>query len=640
MNTTRTEAVHRTLCAHLHIAGEGNLPELHRQALSELITANGVATQKLLALALCGLVLRRDSEKKVTAAEITLPARADKKKRLAELASAPVARAPDTDRKIYEGNSYRIVEFFPETGMFTVRVLERYPAVIGGKPKELTDKLPANFLQAVFTSFLALPFSGMPDMVVKPALKQTAEQILSYVLLTAGETQDAEQPNAADRHPASALASWQGGLAELTRRTEPMQYVRTKDVERFAEDDPRGERVINVTPEWIAFARSPFPARLPLKITPDCCAVFRCRTEGRAKDPDRLYLALDMFDGAGEETPIGKLASCEKLFWWRRHIPEFRPLPFWEGYRLRPARKLLMVPLEYDWRNTKGNVRAGGGAPRQKGRFEDGLTAPRKICLVTLKEVRNTRRGRKNIARERRLAPGERLWRADFATSADVVVPPWSGRILGIHFSDDPVIAWALVDRVGAVLEEGTLAGNPILAAALDEKEKIERLQRRGKWVDRRFSEPIKTRTHVLARAIAELAVEKQAWLAIEEITWVKKRSGEAAANRRFSMWNYARLATLIGWLGLDIATRGAPHPAPLAATVSDYLGKYTCPACGACRKAKQDKETADTWREGNVLHCRKCGRKGPIPDGFVARLVALRGLEVALKREARQASK
>lgn len=621
---------YRTVFAHLHVVGAGRAPELNARALSALITANGEATQALLRLCLDGLALRQDDEGRLVSAELTLPCRKDKVASAAARAAEPTwDERPDRKGKIVrkkwygKGNSYALTRFTPESDTLTMRLFERYLGALDGKDKMYIHKLPANFFQAAFIQFLRLPFSGMPGIVVGPALKQTAEQVMSFVSLLQGGKQEAEFPSTAERNPERRRNDWESAVEALTKRTEPMEFVRARDHDprAYDADDPRGDRYINITPEWIAFAESPFPARLPLKITPDFCALFRRRTEGRAKIPERLYICLDMFRGARTDTELGYLVEAGEFLWWHDHADEFSLVTTGGKINLAGLHPLLMVPLEYD----------------RHDRFEQIIGAGRGIELITLKEHRNNRKGRRGHSRKRRLKTEDRLWRVDFSTTGKVNVPEWNERMLGLHFADEPVITWTLVERDGTISEEGRLSGNPILERGLAEKEKLEVLQQKGRWAERKFQPTLKTLTHELVRAIVLLAVEKRTGLAIEDIAWVDKRSGDSIANRRFSMWNFSRLPGLIEWLCVDIATREALPPVPMVVRVSDYLTRYTCPQCGFCRQAKQNEATAHTWRTGNTLHCRQCGFSGVVSQEDSSRLVARKGLEYALKKKGRE---
>lgn len=151
----------------------------------------------------------------------------------------------------------------------------------------------------------------------------------------------------------------------------------------------------------------------------------------------------------------------------------------------------------------------------------------------------------------------------------------------------------------------------------------------------KRFAKELRRRTDEVAKHIVQLAVEHDANLALEHIKWVEKRRGGPDLNRRHSMWNFSQLPDRIEWLGLERRINRRNDPVATV-RVSDYVLRYTCPVCGACRKPKQKPSQADTWRKGEVLMCRKCGREGPVPDSAQARLAASNGVVTVAKLRAR----
>lgn len=611
--------------AHLHVVGDDTLPNLHRKVLAELITLNGVATQKLLAICEAGLHFEINAEKKVTRVTLEIPLRKDKVHLIdAKVHACPTEETRQDPRgravcKKYsgEGNSYGITAFNSDTNRFTVRLFETYTGTIDGKPKTFTDKLSANFLQAVFSSFFELPFSGVPDMIRIPSLKQTAEQLLSHVLLKVDGEQDAGVPSIGERNPHQREIDWRQSLDAIAFRTEPFVYEEVP-----ANGKKKRVRFRNATPDWEDFLKKPFAARLPIKIPPQYFGVFWRTSEGtRGKRARRLYMAIDL--RGIQDSHLWRLLSEneDKLFWWRRHIKSFEPVPFAEKFKLTAKKHLIMIPLEYD----------------MEERFSGMLSDPlRKMCLLTLKETRNTRKGRKNRNGNQTLKAGKALWRADFATSKEVSLPKWNCRILGIHFEDSPVMSWALLNKEGELEERGTLEGNPILESGLVKQETLQAAQKKDKWVgDRGFQQKLRTLTAEIARKIVLLAAEKDAWIVLEDIQWVPKSSKDSKLNRRYSMWNFSALPSKIEWLGIDIVARGeAPHPAPLACKVNDYVIKFTCPECDAIRKAGQKPDKADTIRtKEGALECRKCGFKGVIPPKRSALLVAQKGFATMIKK-------
>lgn len=628
-------AINKTSEARLHTAGEGKLPALITETLVELETENGVLTQNYLLTAfLRGLHVQRDDERGCFLAELRLPTRPGKMKELKAKAASFVreGRRYNAETKKWEwpkGNTYHIVAASKEGGCtLTVRILERFSATVGGVEKKFTESTSANFLQAVLKAYADFPLlNAAPEILWKPVTKQACEQILSHVRLKTGIEQEAGAPSTAPRHPNEKCGQWLQAVSALAANTEGFSYER----EAKERDGKRG-RLKNISPDWIAFASSPYPGRLPVKIEPEHFALYRRHWAGDGRDPNRIYLALRVFAGVGEETPLGHLRTAgeQKLFWWHRYLAEFVPLPPWKEKPLQADFDTIMVPLDCD----------------DKGRFASGFEGGRKPCLLTLSERRvwNRHRQARSYSGHRhrsteRLAIPERVFLAHFSTSAQVdsVLPK---RILGIHFSDKPVLAWALVTAEGMFLRMGRIEGNAPLEAGLLAKARLEERQGKLRWVGGwEFRGVIRERTLVLARQIVALALKHGAGLAVEQIEWVNKSSGSSLENRRFSMWNYGTLSVRIEWLGQDIATRelqGAWRPfqgrtAPVIDRPFDYWSAFTCPSCGACRKAKQEREVADTFLTPvaggkKLLTCRKCGYEGVVSPEEKARIVALRG--------------
>ena len=326
------------------------------------------------------------------------------------------------------------------------------------------------------------------------------------------------------------------------------------------------------------------------------------------KEHRQLYAALPIFRNVSAGSRLAELACDPALGWWKKYVAEFHALGAWEGKTLNPRHDFLVLPLEH------GHDAVRDGYP---GWFEQGLSG------------RGGRAVNWSLVVQRQKRVGERaatpIWEIHFATSR-VVVPVLRPHVLGIHFVLEG-IWWVLTDKDGATLEKGILGDDKVLTQALQEKARLEELQGQLRWVgDRRSARSIQTRTYEVARSILALAREHDANLAIEKIDWVDKRRGGPEANRIYSMWNYADLAKLVEWLGLEDAQDVEDGDNGTVLTlrwVSDYVLRYTCPQCKACRKARQTKENADTWLEGEVLECRKCGFKGEVPNEFKAGLVA-----------------
>lgn len=619
----REEVVMRTFTARLHITGKGVLPRLYRELLQTTITAAGVAVQKILAALKTAIRVARDDDGRLTVVDVVFQCQprdvgrailnAAKPRRL-----APTDKGPKEQARPQYRNSYHLETFDQTTGLLCFRVAEVFHWL--GTRGEVKDKwlrglhmIDSKIFQQVINSWLKPELSAVPSTLRAGVCQQAAQQFLSHVgLLDEASQTTTAFPSLAERDPDRRLHQWQANLEVLARSATPFAYLQVRQLfpGRYTDDDPRGDRLVNVDPDWLSFMTSPFPGTLPLNFVSSDAVVLYERTwqiERRGKKPltqQRLYAALPII--VGEVEP--------KVRWWHKHLTEFQPLPVWSDARLTTARgqpkDLALIPLEYDPGKRSG----------EPSRFRRAFTgySNRRVNWALLTQNR-VRRGRER---------GQPQWLLHFATSRTVAVAT-RPKVLGVHFGVTPVMWWALVDSSGILLEEGCIPGNEILTAGLQAKMHLEEEQMQQRWVgDRRSNEELQRRTYEIAHRIVRLAAEHNANLALEEVVWVDKRLGSSAANRRFSMWNFSQLLAVLQWLGLERQVNGQADPVRTIRRVSDYVLRYTCPVCGACRKAKQTHETASTWRQGETLTCRVCGFTGPVPDDHQAQLVARLGAE------------
>lgn len=616
--------VMRTFWARLHVAGEGRLPDLNRLALSQAVSGVGRAVQSILALLQDFSAIKTD-DLGVCSADVFVPMRPEDAERIARNINKPLAPirseagAKESGRPRYR-NSYRLEEigFKNELRCLRFRIAARFfwQPRIQDQSKILCDldMLPAKFFQQVIASWLKPPIlQEIPKGLRNGVCQQAAQQFLSHIgLLNKPRIAKTAYPSTAERVPERRLDRWQTALKAVCADLNEFQYVKVRDLypNHYDADDPRGDRLVNVDPNWIDFMRSPFVRPLPLNfIDSDAVIVYERRWQeavrgGRApRALQRLYAALPVFAGVSPDSALGRVMQDTKLFWWRRHLEEFTALPAWAGARLRADAPCLVVPLEYD----------PDRGPDKPSRFRQAFAGldGRRVNWSVL------------VQRHERHQPNPE-WQIHFATSKEVVAAVRSN-VLGIHFQDDPIIAWTLVDGADRIIKEGQWQGNEILAQGLAEKLALEKNQRAMRWIGgQTFAADLKRRAFEVAHRIVDFAVRYDANLALEEITWVDKMGSDSTANKRFSMWNFSQLASLIEWLGLERPT----PPVMTLRHVNDYLLKYTCPKCGACRKGKETIEQAATWRSNGLFQCRKCGFTGVIPEADQARLVARLGAE------------
>lgn len=624
--SVRERTVRRTFTARLHIAGKGPLPELNRQCLTAAVTIASVAVQRVLSQLQAVMHIQQNDDNQLISVELVVPCCANDEARARRNVAKP-RRLPPTDKGPKEQarpqyrNSYHLEEVSMVTGSLRLRfrVAEafRWLGTTGRlKGKWLRDLhlIDAKILQQVINSWLKPDLTAVPATLRPGVCQQAAQQFLSHIgLLNEASQTVTSYPSLEERDPIRREREWKDALDRLIQSVTPFAYAKVRELYpgEYADDDPRGDRLVNIDPDWLAFIRSPFPGTLPLNfVTSDAVVIYERTWIGNT----RLYAALPLLQGVTEHSLLHRLGQKPKLRWWHCHLHEFQPLPAWSNASLTTARgqpkELLLIPLEYDPGKRSG----------RPSRFRSAFTGQgsRWVNWSLLTQSR-MRRG---------TGRGQTQWQLHFVTSRSVAPTP-RPYVLGIHFGLDPILWWALSDCAGQVLQEGHIAGNEIMSAGLQSKMRLEEAQGQQRWVgDRRYNEELQRRTYEIGHLIINQAAALHANLAVEEIAWVDKRSGPPEANRRFSLWNFSQLSTVVEWLGLERQVDGRADPVLTLRRVNDYILRYTCPQCGACRQAKQTAANATTWREGATLHCRPCGFSGPVSDDHQARLVARLGAE------------
>ncbi len=614
----------KTACAGIHITN----PSI-AACLREAVRATSAAVQRILLSLEQATRIEYAVDGKIASVDLIFICPQDAIDRARKHASRPRPKSPVPGPKgqatpQYK-NSYRLEEILQdaETGdwMMRFRVAESFAWQVGrgeDKGKILQDLAMAdakNCLQQIIYSWMRPIASDVPSLCLLGACQKAAEQFNSFIgLLWEGSQTNVRFPSTEERDPEKRRATWLTALAKVCRRNEPFTYQKAREIDpsKYGVGDRRGDRLVNVDPDWIEFVKSPEPWPLPLNFVKSADVVVYEHTwieqRGTRQVPrTALCAAIPLFKGVAPDSPLGKLATNKDLFKWHAHVDQYKPLANWDGTRLKPSFDLLMVPLQHD----------EGKHPLQS-RFAHliGGETGRVVNWSLLVQHKDKK--------------GRLEWGLRFSTSKVVATPSERTRVLGVHFCLDPIIWWAICDDTGEIVQEGKIEGNAVLNAALAEKLRLEGDQKKQRWVgDRKSSRDLERRTYEIARTIAGLASQHDAALALEELSYVQKCSSDLEANKRFSQWNYAQLPAYIAHKGLDLAPAVG-----VIAEVSDYLLRYTCPACGACRKAKQDGAKADTWRENGTLLCRKCGYTGPVPDDHQARLVAQIGMRRLQERK------
>ncbi|GEM_PF-5496775 len=542
----RREIVNSTVQGAWHIAGGGILPELHHAIASWLLTEIGETVSMLLTLFQNGFKYERREDGTLEFADVILPAKVGKLERLIELThdNTPcrrlefhntynimyVAWQPERPTEAYMGirlyDSYygtrnlggdwindidllEMIEFFgilkrePENGVirvdnWSIEALMAHNEKIRKRAKLQSIQHSANFLQAALTTYLDFNWKKIPEVVRGPALKQAAEQLLSHV----GKLKDGENesfPSIEERDPEGRVLEWQDAVRTIARNTTGFEYktARENDPRKFSNpEDKRGARLVNVDKDWARFSTSPFPRRMSLKLTPDNSIVYR--------RSNRLYIAIPVFKGLADNDKKRQKLSHRKIFWWHSHTSEFTPMPLWQEQlgkkaNLTPNFDTILLPLQYDrkWSKEKGQFVAGT--------FERTLCNSRswEICLSTLCE-RRARSGAQSFAGNT-LHRFPTYFRSDFAVGFDMPEAEIPKRIIGIHFSHEPVISWVMGDILDGeprVLDQGMIIGNEILDSGLEAQVRLEEEAGKLRWTGgREFKGVIAQRTNDLSNA-------------------------------------------------------------------------------------------------------------------------------------------
>lgn len=395
------------------------------------------------------------------------------------------------------------------------------------------------FLRALPAEMFAL----VPEPLRPGTTQEVGQQLCSHLMLAdSGAVALAAFPTTEQRNPQLRRAAWEAALNRVCRRVTPFPYEKARDVNpaKYRADDPRGDRTVNVDPDWHVVVGSQEPRRTPLLfVTGGSVRLYRRvwtrpgRRPGSPARTSRATFAAIPVGAAFLDTLESKLRFA--VNWWQQPdvLRTFTPL-LPEHRTLKATDKVLVVPLAYGRKRTEQRtLPALSHLPVQWARL---------------------------VHRAYRRGEEREKWFLQL-TIGYAAPRPFPPRVLGVHFDLDNAYYWALAEDRGEgqepiFLAEGQVVGNPILARGLGEKEGLEWDQARGRWVGGKVYAPaLRMDTHRVVDDILRLAREKgageiPAGLGVERIHWVPKGEGPPDANRRFSAWNYGQLPTFLKYKG------------------------------------------------------------------------------------------
>lgn len=412
----------------------------------------------------------------------------------------------------------------------------------GKKSWRVKHRDPRMELQQLFLNVLPPSFlEPVPAPLRAGVTQEVAQQLISHLLLQdSGEVAAAVFPTTEERDPVARRARWEDALERVCQSSKPFAYTRARDLDpgAYAADDPRGDRLVNVDPDWHIVTAPPAPRRTPLLFVLGASVRLYRRLWRPDTDPSILRT------GTVAAIPIGKdfFESLPQdmqtaVRWWKKPgvCETFSPLLPRQQKKESLAKvrtPLLVIPVSYGKKRTEQYV----------------------FSALTRLPIRWVRLVHRSFRRGPRQNREKWFLQLTIGYHAPTEVPT---RIIGIHFSRNDLYHWALIEDRGpgndpVLVDEGCRSGNPILAHGLAKKEGLEWDQQKGCWAGGKvYARTLRQDTslvvdHLLILAHACGVDGVPAGIGAERLRWVPKRSGTSAQNRMNSAWNYGQLVTIL----------------------------------------------------------------------------------------------
>lgn len=505
--------------------------------------------------------------------------------------------------------------------------------------KHTLNMIPATTgLQQVLQTYLQHPsVMALPRELRPGNCQEAAQQTMSYIgqLESTKVKNNVAFPTVEIRNPAVRRAMYERAIDDLVGDLRRLNRVRLRDKypTDYADDDPRGDREIVDDERWFAVTRSPDPHEIPLFFVNSKAVTLlqgRAHFDAGISKRNRHRGTMQANDAirASRSQSVQRKGYTGLNAWYAE-------LPLLDTDD-PVIQEILRKRDELHASNSCGKGRGLdlGLIPMpimHQDRWKQkkhGILVPLSGDRSRLERILN--RGDLEIAWSR-LVCKDCEWHLQLTlrvmTPKSFTHPP--ERILGISFGIDAIATWTLIDANGAVVEQGAFAPNEQIQTFMEEKAGLEWNQEKQRWVGgrgMRFAKRLESIAHGVVNKLIVLAQSHGAQLALEDISWVPKQSRNHTQNILFTAWNYGQLR------------RYGEYKAPLAhidtpVFVSDFRVNFTCPQCGACRKAQETRERATTWRENGTLHCRSCSAQTVLTAEQKSVRVAIEGLAFRQRR-------
>ncbi|GEM_PF-3536158 len=613
-----------------------DLPLWKQRVLEHSSLMVSEATRQLLASIQQSLIVRFDESdpEKVASADLSFTVNAERAERINKLL---LQEKRDKDGNLLPfTNAYRFVSC-EEMGEDQFHVVSRLalgewqekPVRGGGirRSHRLSIIAATTGFQQLLEGYYRHPaLTVLPRELRHGVCQEVAQQVTSYIgqLESSRVKGETAFPTVEIRDPAVRRVMFEEAVDALISDIRPFERIslREKFPTKFAEDDPRGDRLIVDDERWFAVLRSPDPHPIPL---------FFVNSKAITIVRGDAHFSASI---SKSNRHRGKMQGDDKVLSSRPHkVQEKGATNLQSWYAALPL-------LNSDDPVIQGILQERD-ATHADGSTGRGLN--QHLTPVPLMHKRNWKRDDDEILvllsgnRDRieqilmrddleiawtRLVQKKGEWYLQLTLRVKTPTSTVSqGRVLGVSFGIDAIATWSLIGGDGARMISGALAPNDQIVAFLQEKGGLEWDQQKQRWIGKiSFSRKLESIAHRVANILIDLSKEHDAILATEDISYAPKQGRDHVRNVLFTAWNYGQMRRFLAYK-LPMAGRGKPL------FVSDYLVTFTCPNCGACRKKGETAQNATTWRENGTLHCRKCNTSGELTPEMKALRVAKEAL-------------
>lgn len=552
----RTKTIFRTTQAPCWLNPADSVGRALRELLDELGHLTRRANAEAIRLVMAALEVESDDQKHLLRADLVIPCPSLADEAAAEKLLLESRRTTDEPSDYL--NSYRLVKREArgsERSLLRFRIAAGEKKLLsGGRTGWRVSVIRAVFLQMIVIRWLRPRLLWqLPGPVRQGLGQEVAQQLLSHLGLQERDVERVSAPALDERDCGEVVEDRRKNLAAVVSWVEPESLPKSAARAFLGDREPRCQTIRFIASDNILIYRRRREERRRVGIGREAKA-FSVVTV------NRFYAALPVFAGLSADSPLNRFADRPELFWWHNHLGEFEPLKPWQTVsktrKIDGEKQKVVAPRHLLANDQLVFVPLGIGCGK-KGRDHRLLNwlsnRDYQICWSLLS------------CKEQRIGRQPAPWMLQFVFRRQVSLVFNRPNLLGLSFSREPIFAngkavgwgsvirFALVAPDGAIIKEGSLLTDRIPMAPA---------RRHHRWRDER-----RRIAYEAARMVVKLAVVNDANLALQNISFVKKRTVDSQANVVATRWNYADLARAIADKGEEL-----PEPVTVVWRVNDYL--------------------------------------------------------------------